>query len=636
MSHETLVKKSKYKGVKGAKLLRKKGYEFKDIHIYEWVQQEDGVYKRVLARTHRYIQPKKEADGTVKQENRGIIPRILLKLLGARKSTRAKIAYKTLTMIDGSTLIGLYDKKKSILTDKYGKKHHVDPNNISSIVDTYNDFEKDIFNGLQLAYKVSANSVYGLLGASVSPIYCPEIAESTTADGRRLLEFAGSYTMENYKDRYFTYTNLNGEREEIYIESTEVVYGDTDSIFVLYNIKNKAGEYIYNREAVKASIDISLDVEKNITPLFGYPHKLEYEKTFWPFMLVSKKRYAGDKYEFDAYKCKQTSMGLVTKRRDNAKIVKYVYGGILDIIMGEKDVEKSIVFMQQCIRDIMAGKFEFDKFIITKKLKGYYKNPNSIAHKVLADRMGERDPGNKPKVNSRLPYAYIKVDDVYEEQSSDSDEPLPEPPEDENISSVKEELGETGEISMDTLNIAATNMNVSVAKVLTEVLGKKPTIKYMKEIIPGEDIEIYRKIVKDAKLIPKKTKPKKRRKRKPKLKKMLQGDRIEHPDYIKGQSLELDYLHYVTNQVSKPVSQIFGLQLEKLDKKYGFPHNNGYYKDKYEEMLLKYQHKEKPDMEADKKVREFRMKMAQKLLIEPILLQLNTQQIAKNSCKIRE
>ena len=45
-------------------------------------------------------------------------------------------------------------------------------------------------------------------------------------------------------------------------------------------------------------------------------------------------------------------------------------------------------------------------FIITKSLRGYYKNPTSIAHKVLADRMGERDPGSKPKAGDRMPFAY--------------------------------------------------------------------------------------------------------------------------------------------------------------------------------------------------------------------------------------
>ena len=253
---------------------------------------------------------------------------------------------------------------------------------------------------------------------------------------------------------------------------------------------------------------------------FRISHVLEYEKTFWPFILISKKRYAGDKYEFNPYKAKQTSMGLVTKRRDNAKIVKYVFGGILDIIMGKKDLQAAIDFLQDCVRNIMNNKFDFDKFVITKKLRAFYKNPDRIAHKVLADRMGERDPGNKPKSNERLPYAYIEVD------------------------------------------------------------GNK--------------------------------------------KKMLQGDRIEHPSFIKDNNLELDYEHYITNQVSKPVSQIFGLELENLDEKYEYPFAKDYYQKRYEEWHNKYREKGKqfPDVDAEKKIREERTKTAQKMLIEPIIQQI--------------
>ena len=65
----------------------------------------------------------------------------------------------------------------------------------------------------------------------------------------------------------------------------------------------------------------------------------------------------------------------------------------------------------------IAGVVEFTSpgaenlLTITKSLKSYYKNPESIAHKVLADRIGRRDPGNKPKANDRIPYAYIEVDE---------------------------------------------------------------------------------------------------------------------------------------------------------------------------------------------------------------------------------
>ena len=79
----------------------------------------------------------------------------------------------------------------------------------------------------------------------------------------------------------------------------------------------------------------------NGAPVIG-PQDLEYEKTFENFILISKKRYIGDKHEFVYLEDpKRTSMGIVMKRRDNAPIVKYVYGNILEILMKQKDLNKA-------------------------------------------------------------------------------------------------------------------------------------------------------------------------------------------------------------------------------------------------------------------------------------------------------
>ena len=104
-------------------------------------------------------------------------------------------------------------------------------------------------------------------------------------------------------------------------------------------------------------------------------------------------------------------MGIVLKRRDNADILKYVYGGVIDTIINKLDVNKSIEFLQISINKILNSKFDIGKFVITKSLRSGYKDPERIAHKVLADRMGERDPGNKPKPNDRIPYVFIKAPD---------------------------------------------------------------------------------------------------------------------------------------------------------------------------------------------------------------------------------
>ena len=61
----------------------------------------------------------------------------------------------------------------------------------------------------------------------------------------------------------------------------------------------------------------------------------------------------------------------------------------------------------RCSRILLMKRFPMDKLIISKSLRSFYKNPQQIAHKVLADRMGERDAGNKPGPGDRIPYVYI-------------------------------------------------------------------------------------------------------------------------------------------------------------------------------------------------------------------------------------
>lgn len=48
-------------------------------------------------------------------------------------------------------------------------------------------------------------------------------------------------------------------------------------------------------------------------------------------------------YETDPNKCKRKEMGIVLKRRDNAPIVKDIYGGIIDILMKNKTFKKQSI-----------------------------------------------------------------------------------------------------------------------------------------------------------------------------------------------------------------------------------------------------------------------------------------------------
>ena len=464
LSHDSIVLENdntsaKYLGETGIPELKKIGYGYEDIthDVYVWKDpkiKSKGKMK-VGTKTCRFVQP---LDGS-----KGVIPNKLRDLLNARKNTRKLIKFKTLEFnVDSmEPKSGLLDEKDGVytLTQIDGSTESYDKSLVESIKDTYNEFEKSVFDGLQLAFKMTANSLYGQLGASTSPIFLKDIAASTTATGRKLLYLA--------KDKV-----------EDHFDGAEVVYGDTDSVFINFNPKDESGNLLKNKEALIQSIKMGVLAQEYIQPFLKAPHKLEYEKTFWPFILFSKKRYIGNKYEFKTGEndYKQTSMGIVLKRRDNADIVKHVYGGVIDILMNQKNLELSIKFLRDELFKLLNGTFGMDMLIITKSIRAYYKNPSSIAHKVLADRMGVRDPGNKPGSNDRIPYVYIQVKDY------------------------------SG----------------------------------------------------------------------------LQGDRIEHPDYIRDNDLKPDYKFYITNQIMKPVGQIYSLIVEKLD---GFKYPKNYYESKYKSLL---------------------------------------------------
>ncbi len=264
-------------------------------------------------------------------------------------------------------------------------------------------------------------------------------------------------------------TYLRNSKEE-YVYDLETEHGvfacgvgklqifNTDSAFMTFSPHKLDGTKIVGKEALDITIQLAIECGELASKFLKPPHDLEYEKTFDPFLLLSKKRYVGMLYETDINKCKRKSMGIVLKRRDNAPVVKDIYGGIIDIIMKEQDIEKAVLFTKQFLRDIIGEKIGMEKLIITKSLRGFYKCPESIAHKVLADRMGKRDSGNKPSNGSRIPYIFIQT---------------------------------------------------------------KGNVK-------------------------------------------LQGNRIENPDYIKKHKLKPDYKIYITNQIMKPVTQIFSLVLEQM------------------------------------------------------------------------
>jgi DNA polymerase elongation subunit (family B) len=299
----------------------------------------------------------------------------------------------------------------------------------------------------------------------------------------------------------------------------QLIVKNTDSIFIDFSdeIKNQnPGKELTEKDLLVESIKIGEMAAANINSKMKAPQNIEYEKTFWPFCIFSKKRYFGNKYEHNPEKYKQTSMGIVLKRRDNAPIVKTIYGGVIDIILNQRDINKSKQFFYDSIKNLLEGNVDITELVVSKTVKTDYANPNQIAHKVLADRITARDPGNKPSSGDRIPFVYI--------------------------------------------------------------------------VTPN--------------------------------KKALQGDKIETPTIIKENDLKIDYSFYITNQIMKPLQQVFALVIEKIwqmqNKK---PKLNRFKRDIEN---LKKEYLENPEKLQDK-IETLRCKEIKTLLFDEYLRETNNE-----------
>jgi DNA polymerase elongation subunit (family B) len=311
-------------------------------------------------------------------------------------------------------------------------------------------FKKALLDAEQLAYKLTANSLYGQLGSATFKIRLQHLAASVTAYGRKQIIFAKA-AIERF------YGPEAGDPRC----SAEIVYGDTDSLFVNFNPVGADGKRLEGKEAIEATMHLTEEAGKFVTRVLKAPHDFEYDKVFYPFIIFSKKRYVGNKYEESSDSYYQNSMGIATKRRDYAPLVKVIYGGALQILLTERSVKAAHEFVQEKLLELVEGKMSLNLLTMSKSLRAEYKTATPPAHKVLADRMRLRDEGTAPASGERVPFIYI--------------------------------LPPTGQVASK-----------------------------------------------------------------------LQGERVEHPTYIKEKGLKPDFKFYIEHQLMNPIVQLFALVAEQI------------------------------------------------------------------------
>jgi DNA polymerase elongation subunit (family B) len=105
--------------------------------------------------------------------------------------------------------------------------------------------------------------------------------------------------------------------------------------------------------------------------------------------------------------------------------------------------------------------------------------------------------------------------------------------------------------------------------------------------------------------------------------KVLQGDKIEHVNFVRENKLKPDYVTYLENQIMKPVQQLFALVLEKiwiLQNKVGKANK---FKREIEETSKKCMSLDEDEDKIEKKIEKLRNKEIKTLLFDPYLRETN-------------
>jgi len=199
--------------------------------------------------------------------------------------------------------------------------------------------------------------------------------------------------------------DLETENHHFAVGPGSLIVHNTDSLFVEFALKDTS---LSPRDKRQAVIDLTTEAGHLVSKALAPPHDFEFDKIFDPMLMFSKKRYAGLMFEENADDYVVKYMGIALKRRDNAPIVKTVYGSAMKKLLFERDVVGATQYVQEACRDLVQGKVKLGQLTITKSLRAEYADPLRIAHKALADRMAIRDPGNAPSSGDRIPYVYVQ------------------------------------------------------------------------------------------------------------------------------------------------------------------------------------------------------------------------------------
>ena len=239
-----------------------------------------------------------------------------------------------------------------------------------------------ILHSRQLGLKLIANVTYGYTSANFSGrMPCIEVGDSVVAKGREALERCIKTVESNPK------------------WGAKVVYGDTDSVFVLLKGKSK-----------EEAFDIGEEMAKVVTLDNPPPMKLKFEKVYLPCILQTKKRYVGYMYETrDQVKPVYDAKGIETVRRDGIPATVKILEKSIRLLFETKDVSLVKQYVTNQFRKVQAGTVCLQDLTFAKEFRGLkgYRPSACVPALELTKQAMKLDRRAVPRVGERVPYVVV-------------------------------------------------------------------------------------------------------------------------------------------------------------------------------------------------------------------------------------
>ena len=239
--------------------------------------------------------------------------------------------------------------------------------------------KKRMYDSRQNEIKIICNSIYGFMTASGGKFTRMELGEAVTAQGRCMI----------------MQSKAIAESDE---HGCLVIYGDTDSIFMLFPSTVNTLELAFGK--LKQVCDA-------VTASFPPPIKLQPEKVMTSLILINKKRYISALHLSAIAPCKIDTKGVETARRDNCRLVVKCMNEVITRLLIDKDKQGAINVVNSYLKSLLMRSVEMADLVITQAITKE-KYAGKVAHVEVARRMAIRDPSYAVGTAERIPYVIIE------------------------------------------------------------------------------------------------------------------------------------------------------------------------------------------------------------------------------------